>query len=197
MYSAKPPASTSAKTSSPGRNRVTSLPTASTSPGHVAPEDGDLSWFAQTRRHPHEVRIAAHHAPVSGIGASRPDPDQDLVVLDHRLVDLLEFQDIRRAVAREDDRFHRGHDSLSGYWKTSSSGTLKTRAIWKAISSDGGVAALLDGDDGLAGDADPIREVRLGHLAVREPERRMSLVTLVGFPMARSPGDRRRSSRSS
>ena len=25
----------------------------------------------------------------------------------------------------------------SGYWKTSSSRTLKTRAIWKAISSDG------------------------------------------------------------
>ena len=29
------------------------------------------------------------------------------------------------------------HDSSSGYWNTSSSGTPNTRAIWNAISSDG------------------------------------------------------------
>ena len=29
------------------------------------------------------------------------------------------------------------HHFTSGYWNTSSSGTLNTRAIWKAISSDG------------------------------------------------------------
>ena len=33
------------------------------------------------------------------------------------------------------------------------------------------VAPLLDGDDGLAGDADAICQVRLCHLSVREPER--------------------------
>jgi hypothetical protein len=32
---------------------------------------------------------------------------------------------------------HGGADQRSGYWNTSSSGTLKTRAIWKAISSVG------------------------------------------------------------
>ena len=34
----------------------------------------------------------------------------------------------------------------------------------------GGVAALLDGDDGLTRDADPAGELLLGHLAVLEPE---------------------------
>jgi hypothetical protein len=44
----------------------------------------------------------------------------------------------------------------------------------------GRVTALLDGDDGLAGDADAIGQLRLGHLAVGEPQR------------ANGIGDRRR-----
>src|SRR5690606_19237413 len=57
-----------------------------------------------------------------------------------------EFEHVGRAVPVLGDRFHHGSpvgsalpgdQSESGYWKTSSSGTPKTRAIRKATSSDG------------------------------------------------------------
>ena len=53
------------------------------------------------------------------------------------ILDVLERQDICRAVAVENDGFHDVSPSPRGYWNTSSSGTSKTRATWNAISSEG------------------------------------------------------------
>ncbi len=53
-------------------------------------------WFEQPGRNTREVRQACHEMPVMGIHRSGADPHQHLIILDHRLVDILEFQDIIR-----------------------------------------------------------------------------------------------------
>ena len=95
-------------TSSPGRNRVTFLPTASTRPGDVACR-GPASSGA---RSPKPTRRIRYGRPVMRCQAPRSTPaawtrTQHLVVPDLGLVDLREPQDVGRAVAVLDDRLHR------------------------------------------------------------------------------------------
>jgi hypothetical protein len=55
----------------------------------VAPKAGEL-WLAQTGRQPKDRR-AAHQAGVNEVKGCRANSDQKLVVLRHRLLDLLEL----------------------------------------------------------------------------------------------------------
>ena len=64
------------------------------------------------------------------------DTDEHLARARHRAVDLGQAKDVDVAVSILDDGPHRSAPS-SGYWKTSSRGTSKVRAILKAISSVG------------------------------------------------------------
>ena len=50
---------------------------------------------------------------------------------------LLGRHDVGRAEGAVHGGLHHGSPSPSGYWNTSSSGTLNTREIWKAISREG------------------------------------------------------------
>jgi hypothetical protein len=56
------------------------------------------------------------------------------------------------------------------YWNTSSTPTSKGPGDAEGQGQRGGVFAGLDGDDRLARDADLVRELLLGHLAVIEPQ---------------------------
>src|SRR5574337_1067031 len=78
-YSANAPA-LPPKTSSPGLNRVTFLPTDSTVPAKSTP------------------RLAPQVVPVERVDGRRANPHQELVVPGNRLLDLLEAKDVRRAV---------------------------------------------------------------------------------------------------
>ena len=73
---------------------------------------------------------AVHH-PDRG----RTDPDQDLVVARFGPGHVGDRNHVRRSERAADRGLHR--DSPSGYWNTSSSGTLNTRAIWNATSREG------------------------------------------------------------
>src|SRR6266536_2973065 len=86
-YSAKPPCLSIANTASPGRNSVTSLPTASTCPAMSAPKTA-------AHQAP-DVRLASHVVPVIGVDGGGAHPDQHLVVAGHGLVDVRELQDVR------------------------------------------------------------------------------------------------------
>jgi hypothetical protein len=50
---------------------------------------------------------ARHDVPVSDESARRLNAEQHIAAAGHRLVDVLELQDICRAVAVLDDRLHR------------------------------------------------------------------------------------------
>ena len=70
----------------------------------VAPETCEL-WLPQTRHQP-EDRRTAHQAGVNEVKGCSANSDEKLVVLRHRLLDLLELQDIGRAVFAKLNRFH-------------------------------------------------------------------------------------------
>src|SRR3972149_4264872 len=72
------------KTSSPGLNRGTADPTASTMPARSTPRGDE--------------RLAPHHVPVEGVDGGRLDPDEDAVVGDRRWLDLLEAEDLGPSV---------------------------------------------------------------------------------------------------
>ncbi len=63
----------------------------------------------------------------AGVDPGGLDADEHLVVLDGGDG---QFGQLQAAVGSVHHGFH-------GYWNTSSKETLKTRAIWNAISSDG------------------------------------------------------------
>ena len=81
-------------TSSPGWNLVTSLPTASTTPGHVHARNGGLGRPQPVAREADRVRQARHDVPDAPIHAGRVNADQHLVVGDLGPVDVPELQDI-------------------------------------------------------------------------------------------------------
>jgi hypothetical protein len=117
-YSAKDP-SHQPNTSSPGRNRLTLPPTASTRPGDVHAPNADLG-SAQPEigdNDADQVRQAGHDVPVASVQASRTHPDQHLVPLGCRPVDVPELQDIRGAVLVLDDGLHRGLRVVSAPWR--------------------------------------------------------------------------------
>src|SRR6266540_116137 len=98
-YSAKPPCLSTANTSSPGRNAVTSLPTASTSPcpattrcwsGCAPPPSTPMTG---TTCEASRTSGASHVVPVIGVDGGGAHPDQHLVVAGHGLVDVRELQD--------------------------------------------------------------------------------------------------------
>ena len=80
---------TSPNTSSPGRNRVTFLPTASTCPATSLPRTRFFGLRSPTRE-ADDVRRASHEVPVAGIGGGGADAHQHLVIFDDRLVDFLD-----------------------------------------------------------------------------------------------------------
>src|SRR5919109_39745 len=63
--------------------------------------------FTQAGHRAHDVRYAPQEVPVADIDGRRPDPYEHMVVLDDRLVDGSELQDVRGAVPVLDDRLHR------------------------------------------------------------------------------------------
>src|SRR5207247_1227780 len=75
-------------------------------PRHIDARDG-ARGSAQAGRQADDRRCAAHEVPVKGIDGSRSNPYQHAVVIDQRLLDVSEFEYIRRAVRGLDDRFHR------------------------------------------------------------------------------------------
>ncbi len=90
------------------------------------------------------VGHARHEVPDPLVEAGRLHPQEDLARPGDGLFGLFEAQDVGRSVRVLDDGSHRPSPSLSvlplvgaEYWKTLSSGTPNTRAIWKAISSEG------------------------------------------------------------
>jgi len=60
--------------------------------------------LAQADHHAHDVRHAPQEVPVADIDRRGVNAYQHLAVADHRLVDVLALQDIRRAVPVLDDR---------------------------------------------------------------------------------------------
>src|SRR4051812_19434253 len=62
--------------------------------------------LTQARHRAHNVRHAPHEVPVADIDGRRPDPYEHVVVLDDRLVDGSELQDVRGAVLVLDHRLH-------------------------------------------------------------------------------------------
>src|ERR687892_601491 len=106
-------------------------------PGHIRAGDAVLRLPQPESHRPDQVRPTRHQVPHARIHAGSADLDQHLVVTGGRSVDLVESQHVCRAVGVLHDRLHLVSPSLSGYWNTSSSGTSNTRAIRKAISSDG------------------------------------------------------------
>ena len=93
------------KTSSPTSNSVTAAPDCLDHSGELAAEDPPLRPQETGEEAADEVLGAAEPTvrPVDGRGV---DPDEDLVVLGHRPLDLLEPQDLGRAVPVVDDRSH-------------------------------------------------------------------------------------------
>src|SRR3954454_5404989 len=63
-------------------------------------------WPPQAGHRAHDVRDPPREVPVADIDGRRPHPYEHLVVLDDRVVDLPEFQDVRGAVLVLDDRPH-------------------------------------------------------------------------------------------
>jgi hypothetical protein len=63
-------------------------------PCHIVSRNVVL-WFGPPGTHAHEVRHASHGEVVTCVEGSRVNAYQHVVFLDHRLVDLLEFEDIR------------------------------------------------------------------------------------------------------
>jgi hypothetical protein len=79
-------------------------------PGQVHAPNGDLG-FAQPKRWDNDadqVGQAGHEVPDAPVQAGRVHPDQDLVVLGDRLVDVLELENLGRAVGVLDDGLHGG-----------------------------------------------------------------------------------------
>src|SRR5690606_1011656 len=100
----------------------------------------------------HQARVHRLAGPERGVGRGRRDgahPDQQVPRGHGRDGDGGRYEHVGWAVALLHDGGHgdfhgRGHrcstarsPSGSGYWKTASSGTPKTWAIWNAISRDG------------------------------------------------------------
>ena len=65
------------------------------------------------------------------------DLHQYLVVPGYGFGHVVNRHDVWGTEPAVDGGLHRGPASPSGYWNTSSSGTLNTWAIWKAISREG------------------------------------------------------------
>jgi len=73
----------------------------------IARQDGRSPRPTQPGDEAHEVRKPAHEVPVGRIERSRAHPHQHLIVTDRRLVDLLQLENVRRAVPLVHDRLHR------------------------------------------------------------------------------------------
>src|SRR5215203_2690775 len=59
-------------------------------PGHVRADDGVVGRAEPVAREAYRVRQTRHDVPDFPTHASRMDPDQHLIILDHRLVDFSE-----------------------------------------------------------------------------------------------------------
>src|SRR6266536_3496306 len=121
-------------TASPTPNRLTAGPAASTCPAKSQPSTGNRGrsrpkWARAYQGEPRRAR------PSTTPTAGRADPDQDLVAARFGPGHVGYRHHVRRSERAADCGLHR--DSPSGYWKTSSSGTLNTRAIWNATSREG------------------------------------------------------------
>ena len=77
----------------------------------------------------------------------------------------------RRGLGGLDDRFHWGLSFTVGVLEHGVERYPEDPGDLEGHLQGGRVAALLDGDDGLAGDADAVGQLGLRHLAVGEPER--------------------------
>jgi hypothetical protein len=62
--------------------------------GHITAQN-HTSWFERPSHHAHEIRRTSQEVPVVGADGGRVDSYQHLIIGDHRLVDFLEFKDIR------------------------------------------------------------------------------------------------------
>jgi hypothetical protein len=60
----------------------------------------------QTGEHPGDERLGLAHSAVGPVDRRGVDPDQDLVVLGYRPLDVLDPQDVRRPVPVADNRLH-------------------------------------------------------------------------------------------
>src|SRR5205823_5564914 len=78
----------------------------------------------------HQVGLARHHVPVTDVKAGRVNLDEHVVEPDLRLVDLLELEYARRAVAVLNNRPHRCRVTLEFLW-----GCLGQGRRWHVVVS--------------------------------------------------------------
>ena len=105
-------------------------------PGEVGTEHRMLRP-REAEEEPREPRGPGAPSAVGGSHGRRVDAHEQLVLADHRVVALFDAHHVGCSVSFVHCGSHDAVSSRSGYWNTSSSGTPKTRAIWKAISSEG------------------------------------------------------------
>ena len=93
------------KISSPGANRVTPVPTASTVPAKSLPPDPNLRLAEPVHQAEH-VRKARHDVPVADEEARGADADEHLALGRRGPIEVLEMERLGRAVRVLDDCSH-------------------------------------------------------------------------------------------
>src|SRR5262249_19248985 len=79
---------------------------------HLGCAPAEQGW----RHHAHDVRIAAHDVPVARVDRRRMHPYHQVVWTGQRLFDFFELEDLRRAVALLNNRFHVVNTSTLDPW---------------------------------------------------------------------------------